>query len=532
MRGVVVAPQPLAAEIGAEILEGGGNAFDAAIATAFAQMVTDPQMCGLGGFGCATYAWPGGCQHVAFHARAGSRATPDMWAADFRGRTELGNYTLFDDHRANLGHTSAGTPGVVAGLASLHSRARLPWAELIEPAVALARTGFPAPEFAFEFVQRVQQPGMPGGLERMTYTPDSKQLWCRPDGTIRQPGDHWSNPAMADTLKRLARSGARDFYTGDIADAIAQELAHGGGYVTLEDLRNYKVRRSDPITGMFRGLDVNSAAPPASGITLVQMLQTLDRFDRLVPDHPRSYVLLASVMHEAFAARLAAVADPDFVDVPVGELTSQGWADAAAGRIRERRLAPATAGVGGEGTTHVSTYDEDGNAVALTHTLGIFSGVIVPGTGIALNSGMDLFDPIPGGPNSIEAGKARVSGMAPTVVFEGRKPIIVSGAPGTNAIVTSVLQVIGGLVDGQLTPVEAVSAPRVHCEGGPVFVEGRVSRAGRNALADAGFDLRHAPTNYSPGFGRNQVISIDARGQFRGASDPRRDGGIAAYSFR
>jgi gamma-glutamyltranspeptidase/glutathione hydrolase len=530
MRGVVVAPQPLAAEIGAELLARGGNAFDAAIGTAFAQMVTDPQMCGLGGFGCATYAWPGGSQHVAFHARAGSRATPDMWAADFRGRTELGNYTLFDDHRANLGHTSVGTPGVVAGLASLHRRARLPWAELIEPAAALARKGFPAPEFAFEYVQRIQQPGMPSGMQRMTYTPDSKTLWCREDGSIHQPGDEWSNSKLADTLERLARSGARDFYAGDLAQMIAEELGRGGGYTTLEDLQTYEVRLSDAIEGAFRGLRVCSAAPPASGITCVQMLQVLDRFDALVSEAPRSYVLLASAMHEAFAARLRAVADPDFVDVPIADLTSRAWADGAAERIRQQAMAPAAAGVGGEGTTHVSTYDVDGNAVALTHTLGIFSGVIVPNTGIALNSGMDLFDPMPGGPNSIQPGKARVSGMAPTIVFDGRRPTIVSGAPGTNAIVTSVLQVIVGLVDGRLTPVEAVSAPRVHCEGGPVFVEGRVSRAGRDALAEAGFDLRFSPTNYAPGFGRNQVISIDARGQFRGASDPRRDGGIAAYS--
>jgi gamma-glutamyltranspeptidase/glutathione hydrolase len=195
-------------------------------------------------------------------------------------------------------------------------------------------------------------------------------------------------------------------------------------------------------------------------------------------------------------------------------------------------MAPEVVSVGGEGTTHVSTCDEEGNAVALTHTLGIFSGVIVPGTGIALNSGMDLFDPVPGGPNSIQPGKARVSGMAPTVVLDGDRPVVVSGAPGTNAIVTSVLQVIVGLVDGGLSPVEAVSAPRVHCEGGPVFVEGRVSRAGKQALADAGFDLRLMPTNYVPGFGRNQLIRIDEHGQFRGASDPRRDGGIAAYSFR
>jgi gamma-glutamyltranspeptidase/glutathione hydrolase len=521
----------MAAEIGAELLARGGNAFDAAIGTAFAQMVTDPQMCGLGGFGCATYAWPGGTEHVAFHARAGSRATPDMWAADFRGRTELGNYTLFDDHRANLGHTSVGTPGVVAGLASLHDRAQLTWAELIEPAAALARRGFPAPDSAFEFVQRVQQPGMPSGEQRMTYTPDSARLWCREDGSIKRPGDHWSNPDLADTLERLARSGARDFYTGDLAERVAEELARGGGYVTREDLAGYQVRRSEPISGTFRGLSIASAAPPASGITCVQMLQALDRFAPLVPESAESYVLLASAMHEAFAARLRAVADPDYFQVPIAELTSSAWAEAAAERMKLRVRGPVAASVGGEGTTHVSTYDEEGHAVALTHTLGIFSGVIVPGTGVALNSGMDLFDPMPGGPNSIQPGKARVSGMAPTIVFDGRQPAIVSGAPGTNAIVTSVLQVVVGLVDGKLSPVEAVSAPRVHCEGGPVFVEGRVNRRGRKALAEAGFDLRHMPTNYAPGFGRNQVISIDAHGQFRGASDPRRDGGIAAYSL-
>lgn len=532
MKGVVVAPQPLAAEIGAELLERGGNAFDAAIGAAFAQMVTDPQMCGLGGFGCATYAWPGGCQHLAFHARAGGRATPDMWSADFRGRTELGGYTLFDDHRSNLGHTSVGTPGVVAGLAGLHARARLPWAELLEPAADLAREGFRAPEYAFESLRRVPLPGMPTGDQRARYTLDSEALWCRPDGSLKQPGERWQNPRLADTLKRLARAGARDFYAGDLAECIAAEIERGGGYVTRDDLRSYQARLSDPVQGSFRGLEVRGAAPPASGIALVQMLQIVDRFPRVVPELPESFVLLASAMREAFAARLKAVADPDFVAVPVDELTGKEWAAAAAERIQRGAATPAVASLGGEGTTHVSTCDADGNAVALTHTLGIFSGVIVPETGIALNSAMDLFDPMPGGPNSIQPGKARVSGMAPTIVFDGRRPAIVSGAPGTNAIVTSVFQVVVGVVDGNLSPVEAVSATRVHCEGGPVFVEGRLPRAARDALARAGFDLRPMPTNYAPGFGRNQLITIDARGTFRGASDPRRDGGIAAYAIR
>ena len=240
-------------------------------------------------------------------------------------------------------------------------------------------------------------------------------------------------------------------------------------------------REQKQCLGTFRGLRVASAAPPASGITCVQMLQALDRFAAArCPSRRKSYVLLAGAMHEAFAARLRAVADPDFVEVPVAELTSSAWADAAAAHIRARARGPAPASVGGEGTTHVSTYDEDGNAVALTHTLGIFSGVIVPGTGIAAEQRDGPLRSAAGRTRTrSNRGKARVSGMAPTIVSDGRRPAIVSGAPGTNAIVTSVLQVIVGLVDGKLTPVEAVSSPRVHCEGGPVFVEGRVSRRGR-----------------------------------------------------
>jgi gamma-glutamyltranspeptidase/glutathione hydrolase len=521
----------MAAEAGAEILARGGNAFDAAIAAAFVQMVTDPQMCGLGGFGCATVLGPEGCSHLAFHARAGSRATPEMWAADFRGRTPLGGYTLFDDHRSNLGHTSIGTPGVVAGLAALHRQARLPWAALIEPAADLARSGFAAPDFAFEFVRRAQPPGMPAGEQRVRYTPDSERLWCRPDGTLKQPGDVWTNPQMADTLQRLARSGTREFYAGELAEQIAAEIARGGGYVTADDLRSYQVRASVPIAGSFRGLQVRSAAPPASGITCVQMLQVIDRFERLVPGESRTYLLLAGAMREAFAARATAVADPDFVAVPTDELTSSDWAEAAAERLAGGARPKPVATLGGEGTTHVSTYDADGNAVALTHTLGIYSGVIVPGTGVALNSGMDLFDPLPGGPNAIAPGKARVSGMAPTLLLDGRRVALVAGSPGTNAIVTSVFQTIVALIDGQLSPIEAVSLPRVHCEGGPVFVEGRVRRAARQALQDAGFALQELPSNYGPSFGRVQLIQVDRRGRARGASDPRRDGGIAAESL-
>jgi gamma-glutamyltranspeptidase/glutathione hydrolase len=531
-RGVVVCPQPLAAEIGAGILAGGGNAFDAAIATAVAQMLTDPHMCGLGGFGAATYLAAGAAPaHLAFHARVGSRATPDMWAADCRGALDLGGYTLFDDHRSNLGHRSVGTPGVVAGLAALHRHARLPWATLLRPAAALARRGFPAPSYVFDMLGRASAPGLPSPIERMTRTPDSARLWCRDDGrTLKQPGDHWANPDMADTLDRLAAAGAEDFYRGDLARAIAREIEAGGGYLTAEDLARYEARLVRPVAGRFRGLSVHSSTPPGGGITLLQMLHILDRFPPTAPGEPETYVLMAQAMREAFAERKRTLGDPDFVPIPAEALLGAEWADAAAERIRAGVAAPLVPAAAGGGTTHVSACDTDGNAVALTHTLGLYSGVVVPGTGIALNSAMDNADPVPGRPNSIAPGKARLSAMAPTIVLDDGRLRLVNGSPGTNAIATSVFQVIVGVTDHGLAPAEAVAAPRVHSEGGPVFVEGRIAQAARSALQASGFEVRSLPGNYVASLGRNQLIVIEADGRFTGASDPRRDGGVAAYA--
>lgn len=533
MRGMVVCPQPLPAEVGVAILGEGGNAFDAAIATAFAQMVTDPHMCGLGGFGAATYATRDEARHVAFHARIGSRATPDMWAADLKGRLDLGGYTLFDDHRSTLGHRSVATPGTVAGLAELHRRARLPWADLLAPAADLARTGFPAPAYIFDMLGRASAAGLPTPLERMAHTPDSAALWCAPGGrALKQPGDHWSSPDMAKTLDRLASAGADDFYRGELAELIAAELARGGGSVTLDDLRGYRVRVVAPLEGRFRGLTVLSSTPPGGGVTMLQMLHVLDRFAPLSPGSPDACVLRASAMREAFAARHRAVADPEFVPVPVDELLSATWADGAAARIRESAPLPTAALASPAGTTHLSVADADGNAVALTHTLGMYSGVIVPGTGIPLNSAMDNAEPLPGRPNSIAPGKARLSAMSPTVVLDQGRLRMVTGSPGTNAIATCVFQVLANAIDGGMTPAEAVAAPRVHAEGGPVFVEGRIGRAAQDALRARGFDVRVFPGNYVSSTGRNQLIVVGPDGAMTGASDPRRDGGVALASPR
>jgi gamma-glutamyltranspeptidase/glutathione hydrolase len=315
-----------------------------------------------------------------------------------------------------------------------------------------------------------------------------------------------------------------------VAVAIAREIDQGGGYVTREDLAGYHPRLVPPAQGRFRGLSVYSSTPPGGGVTLLQMLHILDRFPPAVPCSPETVVLMVEAMREAFAERRRTLGDPDFVPIPVDALIGRAWADAAADRIRAgttRHVVPmAAAG----GTTHVSVCDTHGNAVALTHTLGLYSGVMVPGTGVALNSAMDNVDPVPDRPNSIAPGKARLSAMAPTLVLEGGRLRLVNGSPGTNAIATSMFQVIVGVIDHGLDAAEAVAAPRAHCEGGPVFVEGRVTRAVQAALSARGFEVRPLPGNYVASLGRNQLIVVDASGRGTGASDPRRDGGVAAYA--
>jgi gamma-glutamyltranspeptidase/glutathione hydrolase len=273
-----------------------------------------------------------------------------------------------------------------------------------------------------------------------------------------------------------------------------------------------------------------SSTPPGGGVTMLQMLHILDRCPPAAAYAPATYVLLAQAMREAFAERGRSLGDPEFVPVPVDALLGAAWADAAVERIRARRAPEAFAVAGGSGTTHCSVLDGEGQAVALTHTLGMYSGVMVPGTGIPLNSAMDNVDPVPGRPNSIAPGKARLSAMSPTIGLDGDRVRLVNGSPGPNAIATSVFQVIANVLDLGMSPHEAVAAPRVHCEGGPVFVEGRIPQAAQAALRDAGFDVRVLPGNYVAKTGRNQLIVVDRDGRVTGASDPRRDGGVAAYS--
>ncbi len=536
MKGVVVAPEPRAAEVGADMLAAGGNAFDAAVATAFAQTVLNPFQCGLGGWGGATLydARTGALEDIGFPARIGSLMRPDMWIDDLRGYTDVWHYALFDDHRNMFGYTAVMAPGTVAGLGELHaSHGTLPWAELLEPAIALSEDGFDWPEYIAMYCRMPYMPGLPHPVEKYCSTPAARELFMRPDGKMLERGDPYRNTDQAETLRALARSGPGELYTGALADVIAEDFERNGAFVTRDDLAGYKVRRSAPLEGSYRGLRVSTSNLPAGGIILLQLLKVLERFEIAGLEHngPRHGFILSAALAWAGVTRFRYLSDPEHNDVPVDELLSDARADEIVGEIEKGVLPDAVALGKPGGTTQLIVVDEAGNCVSLTHTLTSCSGVVVPGTGFTWNDCVALMDPTLGRPNSYVPGRARASALAPTILFRDGEPWLILGAPGGWSITSAVAQVLSNIVDFGMTPVEAVVAPRFHSEGSPVFCEGRVPERTVQALRDRGVPLERSLHNYHASFARPQAVMLTESG-YRAACDPRSDGGTAILSHR
>jgi gamma-glutamyltranspeptidase/glutathione hydrolase len=531
MRGMVVAPQPRATDVGATVLADGGNAFDAAIAAAFAQMIADPFMCGVGGMGTMQVyvAATGEQAMIDFHTRAGSKVTPEMWQEAFRGRAAISGYTIFDDYRSELGYTSIMTPGTVAGFFEAHRRyATKPWAELLAPAIAMAREGTEITPFVHEFWARKPKPGLPDGLTRLATTDVCKRLYLKPDGSLYQVGERIANPDYATTLERIAQGGAEELYHGELGRQILADLTANGAYITPEDFADYRVCPGTPVTGTYRGYTVMSNPPPGSGVTLIEMLQILERFElgKLSHGSAAHLDLVARAMAAAHADRNRYLGDPAFVDVPVDRLVSTAHAAAWAEKIRSGYGYAGTASAPPSCTTHLCVCDELGNAVSVTHTIGTGAGVVTPGLGFVYNNAMKLFDPVPGNPNSIAPGKARTTGMCPTILYKDQKPCLIVGAPGGSVIISAVLQSILNIIDFGMSPVEAVTVPRIHCEGGALHAEARVPAAVCRELEALGHVVEQTPLSFDPVMSRAQVIQV-RDGACRGGSDPRGGGGVA-----
>lgn len=536
-KGMVVAPQPIAVEAGVEILRQGGNAVDAAIATAFAQGIVDPHMCGIGGFG-SMLVYTSADQRstmVDFHGRAGTRATPDMFAGAIEGKV-LGHAERYmvRGYVNQLGYRSVVTPGTVAGLHEAWRRfARLSWADLVQPAIRLAREGFDLPgEVARHWTER-PEPGHADGLARLGATAESARIFLK-DGDLLRAGDRLVQPDYARTLELLADGEAEVFYRGEIAERIAEDFAQHGGLLTRDDLAGYRVDVYEPVSGTYRGYDIVSSPPPGSGVQVLEILNILEGFDSAGMQHDEApYVeLLARAMKLSFVDRARYLGDPKFVDVPVERLLSKDHAADLRRRVErgEQTDEPVPAGQPESGdTTHVTAVDAERNCVSLTHTLGSASGVVTPGLGFTFNNCMYQFDPVPERPNSIAPGKARITGLSPSIVFRGSQPFLVVGAPGGTRILGAVVHTILNVLDHAMTAVEAVSAPRWHWEATTIDIEPRLYHHVRAELEAKGLALRCSPFSYDGAFARAHAIVIEpGTGRLVGGADPRGGGGAAS----
>ena len=466
VHGLVVSQSELASRVGADVLAQGGNAIDAAVATAFALAVTHPTAGNIGGGGFVVFR-PAKGEPAAYDFRetAPAGASPTMFLKDGK----------YDADLHHLSHLSVGVPGTVAGLhLAWKSHGTLPWPRLVEPAVALARDGFP--------VSVGLAMSLEGQLPRFRKYPASLAQFSK-NGEPYQPGDVLRQPDLARTLERIAEQGPDGFYAGETAALIVKEMAANGGLITREDLRAYRAKPRVPLHSTYRGYDVLSMPPISSGgTTLSLMLNVLEGYDLAASGFgsARTLHLMTETMRRAYADRARYLGDPDFnPSMPIERLVSRDYAAQVRKTIREDRAStssPASFEWPPESheTTHLSVVDAQRNAVSLTYTLefGYGSAIVVPGAGFLLNNEMGDFNAGPGlttadgligtEPNLAQPGKRMLSSMTPAILSRDGELFMVTGSPGGRTIINTVLQTILNVVDHGMNAQEAVDAGRIH----------------------------------------------------------------------
>jgi len=530
--GVIVAAQPEAAEAGAEVLARGGNAVDAALACAFVQGVVDPQMAGIGGFGSMQVYMPGKGIHdiLEFYARAPQACTPDMWVDKLVGQSSDGFGYILENNISEIGYLAACTPGSVKGYAhALSHYGTFDWADLIQPAVAYARKGFMVrPHVHWYWSQDQSKANLANTRDKLAFSATGREVYFNADGSLKRVGDTVVNLEMAQTLERLARLGPDDFYHGELAGQIADDFAANGGLISRKDLAEYALSVTQPLWGEYRGHRIATSPPPGSGLSMLQLLHIMENFDVGAMEHG-SYDHVRTL---AEAIKLMTVdkdrymGDPLYVDVPVEKLLSKSYcAELARGIAAGQRASVTRLDASQRDTTHISVVDKQGNAVAMTHTLGSPSGAITRGLGFMYNGTMARFDPRPGRASSIAPGKRRASSAAPTIVFKDDRPFIVLGAPGGTYIAPSVAQGLMNVLDFDMSMIEAVCAPRITAVSNSIEVGNRIRRSVTDRLQAEGYDVKRSPTSYP--YAALHGIRVDGD-TCKGAADPQRDG--CAYS--
>ncbi|WP_424813503.1 gamma-glutamyltransferase family protein [Roseococcus sp. YIM B11640] len=527
-RAMIVAPQPEAVEAGAAVLAAGGNALDAALACALAQGVVDPLMCGIGGLGVLHLLEPHSGDHVVVNglSTCPGACTEDMWAEAFERECSDGYGYVLKGFVNELGHGAVTTPGILRVFAEAHARwGRRPWAELFDPAIAIANEGWLVrPHVATMMALDEAGYGRLPYRAKLAFTEDGQRLYLRPDGTPKRVGDSVRNPELATTLGTLAREGAEDFYTGSIARRIIADMQAHGGLLSAGDLAGMRPEIGPALTIPYRGRTIAVPAPPAGGIMVAEMLRILERFDLPALGHNSAeYIrVVAEAMKIAGRDKDLHIGDPRFVEPPLDRLLSDIYADQRAGEIAagQKHHLPRTEAEA-QHTTTISCVDADGMVVSLTHTLGVPSGVIVPGTGFMLNGAMNWCDPRPGRPGSIAPGKRRFSSMAPSIVLEEGRPVATLGAPGGAWIPIAIAQALVNLLDFGMTMQEAVEAPRFSATSDAIDIGNRIPRAVQRTLEEMGYEVKRTAATFP--FAAVHGISM-WDGRLEGGADPQRDG--------
>ena len=531
--GMVASGDELASRVGVDILERGGNAVDAAIATHFALAVVLPTAGNLGGGGFLVVRMAdGGRAALDFREKAPLAAHRDMFL-DKDG--QVGD-------RSTVGHLSVGVPGTPAGMWAVHRRfGTLPWEELVQPAIDLAE-GFEVDEYLAGSLGRAQ-----GALARF----DGSAQAFLPGGSPPVAGERFRQTDLAATLSRIASGGPDEFYRGHTADLLVAEMQRGGGIITHEDLAAYEAVWREPVAFEYRGHEVISMHPPSSGgATMAEMGNILEGWDLAALGWQTTEMahLYAEASKRAFADRNSALADPDFVELPLERMVSQAYADERRKSIELDRATPAEEVAPGltlsdttGHTTHYSVIDRDGNAVAVTTTLnsGYGSKVTVSGAGFLLNNELDNFAAKPGTANqyglvqgeanAVAGGKRPLSSMSPSIVLDpDGQLLMVSGTPGGPTIISTVFQTISNVVDYGMNAAQAVNAPRLHHQHLPdqIWYES----GGLDARVVAALEaLGHRVVERGGYQGDAQVITVLPDGSLEGFSDLRRGGAVVGH---
>lgn len=520
-RAAFAMPDSYSAQVTGAVLKLGGNAVDAAVAASFTLSVTLPEAGNIGGGGFMLLSMGDDKAFLDYRETAPAKGGRDMYL-DEDGNVITG--------KSEVGHLSVGVPGTVAGMWEAHQKyGRLPWAVLLAPAIKLAREGFYVHPQLAEAKDEVAVSFERGGVNFNQHFSG-----MRAREVFRQP-------ELAATLQRISENGAREFYTGETAGLILEEMQRGGGLISASDLADYKVIWREPLEISWRGYQLMSAPPPSSGgIALMQLLQMkddlADQFKGL-PHNSVQYIhLVAEMEKRIFADRAEYGGDPDFVQVPVSKLIDSDYVASRAAEVSPSAISTLEGvrpGLESKDTTHFSILDFDGNAVSNTTTLNanFGSGVVVGGAGFLLNDEMDDFSVKPGVPNiygvvggdanAIEPGKRMLSSMSPTILLEKGRPIMVVGTPGGSTIFTSVFQVMVNLMDFDMSPEQAVSSTRFHHQLLPpeeITFDPGIPLPSRivQGLVERGY----APRPHDWALGDVMVVS-GLKGTLRAAADPR-----------